>query len=683
MDKFAELIVSKRKIVIIIFLAAAAVCTCLQFFVKTNYNMADYLPPDAQSTKAYKIMITEFTDTMPNTSVMVKGVSVAEALEFKKKLSNTENVSQVMWLDDMADIKQPLEILDSEMVDSFYKNGNALFQVTIDKGKEQTAIADIYRFIGSDGAVSGEAPDIAAMQSAAGSEASGAMIFLIPIIIFLLVITSSSWTEPLLFLINIGVAILINMGLGIFLGQISFMSFSVSPILQLACSLDYGIFLMHSFQSNREKYGDVNTAMKHSIKESMSTVAASAMTTLFGFLALMFMNFRIGADLGINLAKGIIVSFVCAVIFLPAVTLCMYKLIDKTRHKPFTPEFKNVHKGLSKIAVPMIAIVAVIVVPSYLGQGQTAFRYGSEFDDMEMRTTADRLAIREEFGQSTVFALLVPKGNIVKERDLCDELDKIEHVTGIMSYALTVGTAIPPEYPGDDITSRFYSKNYARIIVYTDTSSEGDEAFGTVEKMQTVAEKYYGGEAYSLGQSANLYDMKTLVKTDNIMVNLAAVISIFLVLLINFRSAILPFLLLLTIETGIWLNLSIPYFTDTPINFIGYLVLSTVQLGATVDYAILLTTSYMRERKIKPKREAIHDALGSSFKSILVSGLTLSVAGFILAASSSNPSIADIGMLLGRGTIFSVLMVTCFLPGMLTLLDKPIGKTTYKADFLR
>lgn len=683
MESFASFIVRRKKAVIGVFAALALICAVLQSFVSINYNMASYLPPDARSTKALDIMDAEFTQTLPNASVMIRDVSLMEAMEYKRLLAEIPGISEVLWLDDMVDILRPLEMYEPDVVEGFYKNGTALYSVAVREGAEIETTQSVQALIGEGNAFAGEAPDTATGQNATSSEALSAMLFLMPVIILILVLSSGSWAEPALFLANIGVAVLINMGTGVFLDSVSFMSYSVGPILQLACSLDYGIFLMHSFAANREKYADVNEAMKHSIRESLPTIAASSITTLFGFLALTFMNFRIGADLGLNLAKGIILSFIAAVTFLPAVTLAAYKLIDKTRHRPLMSEFKNIHRVLSKAAAPMIALVAILIVPCFLGQGQTGFVYGAESVAPQSRTYRDNLAIREEFGSETAAVLLVPRGDAVKERELCAALEELSHVTGVMSYVNYVGEAVPDEFLQADTRARFYGENYARIIVYTDTASEGDQAFQTVERIQQAGRDHYGEEAYSLGRSVTLYEMKMLVQRDNSYVNLIAVFSIFVVLLITFRSALLPILLILTIETGIWVNLSIPYFLGTEINFVGYLVISTVQLGATVDYAILLTTSYMRNRKLLPKREAIHSALGQSFKSILVSGITLASAGFILNATSTNPIVGDIGALLCRGTIFSMLMVSCFLPAMLTILDRVIEKTTLRPGFFK
>ncbi|HNX89367.1 MAG TPA: MMPL family transporter [Paludibacteraceae bacterium] len=681
MDRFSNIIIRHKKPVIVIFIAVALVCLFLLLFVDVNYNMVDYLPPDAQSTTALNIMNSEFTESMPNASVMAKNVSLTEALEYKQKLASIDGVTQVMWLDDMMDIKQPLEMGDTDTIEGFYKDGNALFSVTIAKGIEKEACNDILNLIGSDNALTGEAPALVFIQETTASTVVKALAILLPVVILILVLSTASWLEPLLFLLVIGISIVINMGTNIIFGEISFMTNSISPILQLACSLDYAVFLLHSFQDNRKKYTNVEDAMRHAMKESMSTVAASAATTLFGFLALLFMNFGIGADLGINLAKGIIFSFISVMVFLPALILCIYKMIDKTQHRAFMPSFGNVNRVLSKIAVPAVIIVSILIVPTFLGQGRTGFLYGNDTVDPNTRYGRDTVAVEQQFGKSTVMALLVPRGDVAKEQMLCDELEQLDRITGVMSYAANVGAVIPPEYLGDDITGQFYSENYARIIVYTDTPAEGDIAFKTVENINEKTKAHYGETFYTLGQSANLYDMKSIVQKDNVVVNLIAVIAIFIVLLVTFKSATLPFLLVLTIEAGIWINLAIPYFSGTPINFLGYLVVSTIQLGATVDYAILLTNTYLRNRRQMPKREAISVSLGGSFKSILVSALTLSTAGFTLFATSSNSAIADIGLLLGRGTLLSFAMVVCFLPTLLVVFDKAIEKVTFKTKF--
>ena len=682
MDRFASAVIRHKKSVIVVFVIAAAVCAVLQMMVKVNYNMIDYLPPNAQSTTALKIMDDEFAQSMPNASVMIKNVSIEDAVEYKHKLSQISGVTEVLWLDDAVDIKAPLEMADAKMIEQFYKGGNALYSVTIAKGTEKGTCEAIRELIGKENAISGEAADIEFMQTATGAEVLNAVVILLPIFILILVLSTTSWVEPLLFLGAIGISVLISMGANIFLGQISFMTNSVAPILQLACTLDYAIFLLHSFADNRLKYPNVEEAMKESIKESFSTVAASAATTLFGFLALVFMNFRIGADLGFALAKGIVLSFISVIVFLPALTLSIYKVIDKTKHRELMPGFRTAGRVLNKLFAPALILVFLLLIPCFLGQSKTNFTYGTPASS-DSRSGQDKAAIQQAFGQSTIAVLLVPRGSAVNEQALCRDIESLENVTGVVSYATKVGTAIPPEYLDKDVVDQFYSEHYARIVLYTDTPQEGSLAFKTVESIDGAAREYYGNSFYIVGQSANLYDMKTVVQKDNTLTNAIAIITIFLVLLVTFRSGTLPFILLITIEAAIWINLSVPYFTGTSLNYIGYLVLNTVQLGCTVDYAILLTVRYMRNRELLPRKEAVAQALGEAFKSILVSASTLSAAGFTLYLTSSNPVISVLGMLLGRGTLLSMLMVVCFLPAALSLMDRWIEKTTYKAKFYK
>ncbi|MDR1619795.1 MAG: MMPL family transporter [Clostridiales bacterium] len=681
MERYADFIIKRRKLVVAVFIALAVFCVVMLLGVKVNYNMVDYLPRTAQSTTAVEIMTGEFTQTVPNASVMVRDLSIVEALAYKEKLAAVNGVGEVLWLDDMVDVNSPLIIYDADTVEGFYKGGNALFSVSIQDGYEAGAVNGIRALVGERGAVSGEAVDGASMQDTTISEVLRAAIILLPAILLILVFSTTSWIEPLLFLAAIGVSIIMNMGTNLIFGEISFVTNAVGPILQLAVSLDYAIFLLHSFAGFRERCGSAEDAMKQAIKKSVRTVAASAVTTLFGFIALAFMDFGIGADLGLTLAKGILLSFVSCMVFLPALTVCALRAIDKSRHRDLMPGFKNVNRVFSRIAIPAMTVVVLLALPAFLGQARVDFLYGNSEATTE-RGARDARAIEDEFGKTNVMAILVPRGDVVKEYALSRALEGVNHVTGVMSYANTVGAVIPPGFLEEDITGQFYSAHYARIIVYTDTEYEGDLAFSTVEAIDGAVARYYApGTFYAAGQSANLYDMKNVVAKDNTRVNLIAIVSIFMVLIVTFISATLPFVLLFTIEAGIWINLSIPYFMGEPINFLGYLVINTVQLGATVDYAILLTSYYMDNRRQMPAKEAVHRSLGETFKSILMSAATLSIAGFTLGLTSSNPSVSSLGLLLGRGTILSFIMVVCMLPALLRVLDKPIRVTTYKAGF--
>ncbi|HOP12127.1 MAG TPA: MMPL family transporter [Oscillospiraceae bacterium] len=683
MSKFTNSITKYKKSIITLFILITAACGILTGLVTVNYDLKDYLPKDAKSTQALNIMTEEFSDDLPNARVMIDNLTVREALDYKEKLAAVDGVSSVTWLEDAVGIETlgsvPLEYLDQNIVKNYYLDGSALFSVAIENGKEESTVKALRALIEDSAlqyAISGDAVNTASAQAMSSSEVLKAMAILVPVIISILIISTTSWLEPVLFLLSIGVAVVINMGTNLIFGQVSFISNAVSPILQMAVSLDYAIFLMHSFNDLRQEY-EPHEAMKRAIKKSASAISASAATTIIGFAALAFMRFGIGFDMAFTLVKGVILSFVSVMIFLPALTLVSYKLMDKTKHRAFFFNLEGVGKVLMKINTPILILAVLVAVPCFLAQSNVNFKYGmSELSDVSV-VAMDNRAIDEKFGSDNQLVLLVSKGDAGSEKELCESLSNVPHVTSVVSYTTSVGSEIPPEYLSDDVSSMFYSEHYARIILYTDTTEEGDEAFATVQTVADVAAQYYD-TYYLTGQSAVLYDIKTVVSTDTTIVNLIAIIGIFLVLLITFRSLTIPLLLVFTIETAIWINLSFAYFAGQSFNFIGYLVISTVQLGATVDYAILMTDRYLHKRKTLPKKEAMKAALGNKVPAVLTSAAILSTAGFILAMTSTNPIVSELGTLLGRGTLLSFFMVICVLPELLILFDKIIQKTTLK-----
>lgn len=659
------------------------ICVGLQFFVSVNYDMKDYLPEDSPSTEAIDIMEDEFSSSVPNANVMMKDMTVQEALQFKKELEDIDGVSDVTWLDDAIDTKTPLEMVDDELVETYYKDGNALFSFNIRDGEEVEITDKVYDLIGEDNALTGDALDNATQQKAAFSETMFAAGLLVPIIIIILVLSTTSWLEPVFFLTAIGVSVLINLGTNIFLGEISYVTQSVAPILQLAVSLDYAIFLLHSFQDYRDEGHPPQEAMHLAIGRSFPAIIASASTTFFGFIALTFMNFEIGSDLGLNLVKGIVLSFLSVMIFLPALTLMFYKGIDKTQHKPFIPKFKHVGKFVMKIRIPVVLIVVLLLVPAFLAQNQITFIYGIGEQEETTRPGLDESEIEDVFGKNTDIVLLVPRGDVATEERLVDDVNDLTHVTNTLSYVTAVSAVIPEEYIDEDVKEEFYSEHYSRIIITTDLGDEGEEAFEVIEEVKEVADNYYGADYYTLGESVTLYDMKNVVEKDNTVVNILTVVTIAFVLLVTFKSLMFPVLLLLTIQASVWINLSVPYFTDEPLVFIGYLIVSTVQLAATVDYAILLTVEYRDNRKIMPALPAVKKTLDDKLFSIVISASILSSVGFILWITSSDPIVSSIGLLLGRGALLAFTMVVLLLPAMLVLLDKIIEKSTWKARFFQ
>lgn len=655
----------------------------MQFGVSVNYNMTDYLPKNAPSTIAIDVMDEEFSGNVANTRVMIQGVDIPEALTYKRDIEAVDGVLDVSWLDDVVDIKVPLEMLPSDILENYYVNNNALFTFEVEEGKEVPATNEIYKIIGEDNALAGDALNVAISQEATGQETFNAAVILIPIIILILLLSTTSWIEPVFFLTAIGVSILINLGTNYFVGEISFISQSVAPILQLAVALDYAIFLLHSFDDYRKETNSPHEAMKLAMKKSFPAITASAATTFFGFMALTFMNFEIGADLGINLVKGILLSFLSVMVFLPAITLLFYNLIDKTQHKPFIPSKYKVGKFFLRFRIPILIIIAILIIPAFLAQGKTNFLYGMGDLPDNTRAGEDTEQIDNVFGKNTPLVLLVPKGDLAREEKLIQKIEELEPIKSVISYTKVVGITIPTEYLMESAKKEFLSNNYSRIILNTTTKSEGERAFALVRDVRTLAEDYYGDTYHATGESVTLYDMKDIVEKDNTLVNIITVSTIALVLLITFKSLTFPIILLLTIQTSVWINLAVPYFTGEPLVYIGYLIISIVQLAATVDYAILFTQNYTIHRQEMSAYKAIKKTINENIFSIAIPASILSSVGFILWITSSDPIISSIGILLGRGTVLAFTLVVIFLPALLITFDWVIEKTTWKPNFYK
>lgn len=669
--------------IVIIFFSLAIIGGVIQFGVSVNYNMTDYLPTNAPSTEAIDVMEEEFDEDVANTRVMIKDVDMQEALDYKEQLEAVEGVAGMMWLDDVMDLRTPIEFVEQDLVETYYKNNNALFTFEVESGKEVEATDTIYDIIGDENALAGDALDVAISQEATGEETMNAALILVPAVIIILLLSTTSWVEPLFFLTAIGVSILINLGTNVFIGEISFISQSVAPILQLAVSLDYAIFLLHRFDDFRHETEDPKEAMTLAIKKSFPAITASAATTFFGFMALTFMNFEIGADLGMNLVKGILLSFLSVMIFLPALTLMFYRFIDKTQHKPFIPSKYHVGKFFVKLRFPVLILIALMIVPAFLAQSNTNFIYGMGELPEDTRAGEDTIQIENAFGKYTPMVLLVPKGDLAREAQMTDELEKLTHVKSIISYTTAVGLAIPVEYLDASDKEQFFSENYSRIIVNATTDDEGEEAFALVNEVKDIVHHYYGDDYHATGESVTLQDMKNIVEKDNTLVNILTVGTIALVLLVTFKSLTLPIVLLLTIQASVWINLSVPYFTQEPLVYIGYLIISIVQLAATVDYAILFSEDYTNKRKQMDTIPAITSTINENIFSIAVPASILSTVGFTLWLTSSDPIISSIGILLGRGTLLAFTLVVILLPALLIVLDRVIEKTTWKPNFYK
>ena len=682
MRKFYTWVVNNpKKIMVLFFILTIAGAIC-QNMVKVNYDMTDYLPDDSPSTIALEVMEEEFDGGIPNARVMVKNVSIAEALEYKEQLENCEGVEAVLWLDDSISIYEPLELADTEIVETYYKDGNALFTVTVDESDRVDTVDRIRAIIGNDNAMSGDAVSTAIATTGTVNEIRIFTIFAIVSVLAILLITTTSWAEPLVVLVGLGVAIMINNGTNLIFGEISFVTNAAGSVLQLAVSLDYSVFLLHRYEECLKQNPDRKNAMTDALCKSTSSIASSGLTTVIGFLALVFMRFGIGPDLGLALAKGVAISLITVFIFMPDLILIVYPFIEKSHHKNFLPSFRGFGKVVHIIMVPMVLVFVIIGVPSYLASNSNSYYYGSShIYGTDTKLGQDVETIETVFGKNDTYVVIVPNGNVEAEQKLSDALREMPEVTNILSYVDTVGAEIPKEYLDADTFSQLVSDNYNRFVLSVDADYEGKTTFGLVEKIRDTVEEYYPGTYKLAGEGISTYDLMDTITEDTLKVNLIAIAAVFIVLLLSMKSISLPVVLVFAIEVAIWINMGIPYFMDSVVHYIAYLIVSSVQLGATVDYAILFTDRYKENRETMPKKAAIIETISTVTSSILTSGTVLAIVGFLLYRISTHGILSQLGLFIGRGTLLSLTSVFFVLPGLLYLFDGMIEHTTLKLKF--
>ncbi len=670
MEKFYDLVIRCRRLILFIFIAAAIVCAVMQGMVSVNYDINAYLPEDSASTTAIDVMQEEFGGGIPNARVMVRDVSLAEALDYKEALEQIDGVDSVTWLDDSVNLEQPLEIVDDETVEAYYKDGNALFTVTIQEEKILSAVADIRELIGEENAMTGSAVSQEQATTNTVGEVRKITVIGVLFVFFILLLTTTSWFEPVVVMAGLGIAILLNAGTNLIFGEISFVTNAAGNILQLAVSLDYSVFLIHRFEECRMEK-EPEAAMREALCKSTASILSSGLTTVIGFLALVLMRFRIGPDLGLALAKGVAISLITVFIFMPGLILATYRWMDKTQHREFLPKFRVFGKVVRKVMIPCVCVFTVLIVPAYLSSIHNDYYYGaSHIFGQGTRLGDDTQAVQDIFGKSDTYVLLVPKGDTAKETELCEGLKEMSEVTNVLSWVELAGAEIPYEYLDEATLSQLESENYSRLVLSVNADYEGEETFVLVERIRRLAQEYYPDTWLLAGEGVSTCDLMNTVTEDMAKVNLVAVGAVFVVLLFTLKSLSLSVILVLTIETAVWINLAIPYYMGTSLFYIAYLIISSVQLGATVDYAILFTTRYEENRERLNRREAVVETVSNVTSSILTSGTALTVVGFLLGIISTNGLLSQLGYLLGRGTVCSLICVMFVLPGFLYLTDR-------------
>ena len=675
MKRIADLVIRHRGLIIALTIILCVVSALAAVNVKVNYDISVYLPKDAPTAKA----LSRVGTAIPNFQLYLPGLSLTEAAAEKVKLSQMPGVRDILWLYDVTDLRDtPAAMMDPNTLAQYYNDG-PLYQMTLEESGQAKLVLELEKTY-PNALMKGPAADNANQINVTMGQIASIMFYLVPLCLIILILATRHWIEPLLFLLAIGVAIVLNEGSNLIFGSISYITRACSAILQLAVSIDYAIFLLHRFGEHREEGMNAVDAMKLAMRKASGTIASSAMTTVFGFLALVIMNFGLGRDMGLVLAKGVLLSYASVMFFLPALAIAWVKLIDKTEHRSFLPSFKGFGKAVMRFGAPIAVILLAILPIAFLMQQQNTFIYGS--GGMHSADSPIRLesrAIEEKFGSDRMLLVMVPEGDRAKEAALGEEIKGIPGVTSVMSYADTVSVDIPPQVLSKDITGNFYQDGLARLIVFSSLPDESPASFDQVEQLQRAAEQFYPQEHHVLGEAAVNLDLKNYITSDNLKVLLAGILSIGLVLLFNFKNLSIPLMLLIVIEGSIWLNMAAPFLSASPLNYIGYQIVSSVQLGATVDYGILLTQRYLEGRETMKPREAAAWALSVSTGSVLPPAMILALAGFSMGILvRENGIISEMGIIIGRGAVMSLVMVLLVLPWVLAVCDKLIQKTMLK-----
>ena len=685
MKKLFENAIRKKKTVIILFLCAAVVSAFLMLGVGQNFDMSEYLPGHSDSKIGIDILKDEYSYN-GSALMMLENKSIVEVLGAKESLEEISGIEAVVWLDDVADLKQPVELIDEEVRNNYYNSGNALLQIVFTEddysNQTQSAIDNIKGIFGDDVILSGSAMDAYMNIRSINGNMMGSISIALGITLIILFLTTNSIAEVILFLLTMGVAVLLNLGTNVIFGKISYMTFACAAILQLAVSMDYSIFLLHRFSYERQTESDPAKAMVRAQRASFASIMSSGATTIVGFLALVFMSYTMGADMGLVLAKGIVLSLLCVMLLLPVLAVLFVKFIDKTTHKPLLPSLKRVQHMLGgKVKYVVIGVLILVSVISYMAQNNNTFMYSSS-DVGDAKQTEMNAKIQNTFGESNNFVVLVPRGTETNEYDMVSKLETLDTVKSVQGIYAFIDPATPQEIVPDYLRDEFLSENYSRYIVEVDTPIESEEATQAVEQIRQVAAAYFE-QPYVTGASPVIYDIAQTTSGDFSLVTILSMIFVGLIILVTFRSLTVPVILLFIIETSIWINMAIPYFQGIPMIFLGYMIVSAVQLGATIDYAILMTNYYLEGRKTLDKRGAADYAVEKAGASIMVSALVLATAGFVFAGSFTQAAMAQFGTLIGRGALLSGFLTIFVLPQLLITLDGVIKKTTLKRKLFR
>ena len=682
--RLARFIIKKQKWIESVFAAGCLFSLIAMLFVNVNYDLTEYLPDTARSHIGLDQMEAAFG--YPGTArVMLKDVSLYEAKQYKDRLEAVDGVDQILWCDSTVNIYAGEDFIDMESIEDYYKDGCAVMDVTFDEGdtsaKTAQAIEQMQAITGEKGYYVGMAVQTKSLTENVESEMSLILTVAVIMIFAVLCITTNAWSEPFLFLLVMGVAILLNRGTNIFIGTVSFLTDNVAMVLQLATSMDYSIFLLDAFSREREGGLSEEEAMVRAVDDAINSIFASSLTTVVGFLALVSMKFTIGFDMGLVLAKGIVFSLLTVVFFMPAMILKFASMNERTRHRRFLPDFQGLSRRIYKARYASLALMLLLVPPAYVAQGMNTYLYGNSAVGASEGTKvyADDQVIVNTFGRSNMLLALYPNTSSVREREMTEAIEALPYVKSVTSLAGTLPEGIPEEFLPQSLTGELHTQDWCRMLIYIRTKSESSQAFACTQELEEILTGYYPENSYLVGETPSTRDIRDTITEDNTRVNMLSLLGVFLVVMASFRSLVVPVLVIIPIEAAIFLNMAVPYLAGDTMVYMGYIIVSSIQLGATVDYAILLANNYAAcRKKIPDKREACIQALSMSCTSIFTSGTIIVLAGYIIHFISSTAAIGDLGHLIGRGGLYSMVLVLTVLPALLVLFDRIVTDNEFE-----
>ena len=676
MKSFFRRILVHRRFVLILYLIVVILCGYATTKVKVNSTLSDYLPPDSDSTIALSEMENQFTGKIPNAQMMVEGLTMREADRLEGKIRELDGVLDVTGIADQNMFDMPYDFLGEEAVKDYYRDGYALYTLTLDSDRGTDLMDELRALTDHKVSISGSFVDGKVTKENSGPEIFKVIGIVIAIAIVLFMLTMDSWVTPFLLVLSLLAAVAINSGTNIFFGTISSVTNTAANVLQMGVSVDYFIFILHRYREYRETGLDSVEAMSEAMTHSLVSVLASSLTTIIGFAALVFMRYRIGMDMGIVLSKGVAISLLCAFTLLPCMVLSLEKLIAKTQHKPLLQSAHGLAGISMRVKLPIMLIFLVLVIPALRLQSNNQYYYGSShfYKDTHF-VMEERNAIEAVFGKKNTVVLLVPKGQKSTEDKLIAELKEMPELISVTAYTEMLGTDIPYEMLPEDIRMLLISEDYSRMVLTLSIDEESEDTFSLLEQVKQTAQSYFGDQTHLVGTSVSTSDLKEVISADSLKVNLIAVIAIFVVLLFSTHSLILPIMLTLCIEGSIWISMAYSTLRGETLFYIGYLIVSSILLGSTVDYAILVTNRFREFLQEETPNVALRSSIAHSAISILTSGLILISAGILLSIICTDQLTGQLGKLLARGTMVAILVVLFALPGLLKLYARKKGSS--------